>query len=312
MVKPTVIGKRVKSETAFGLPRPTVMSPGTVGAFHGQSQSTPTTAPPIQTIIPGIRRQGFKVTPIQLQTVFPGESSAQLDAVCHLLSHVIVETLTATDCAHWGLALQNRYNDILDQFVQISRSGTLQHGNRHMKRLLSLLQDISSATDSPAVSPGWFRPKSKTALELTQEYEAELSQLSLLLQQALPELNTLAGEWDTLTSALTPLQSALATHGLAAHFLAAQVATDPLREALMRQSVVLLQTQALIINSTALRHENGQNLRTLAHHIQHTVLTGLPSWIDKVHLSQRSGQSNATQRYALWQDLNQLLQPLLT
>lgn len=312
MATPTVIGTRVNVEAASGLPRPTVMlasaMPGSPQRIGDHTEITPA-QPPAQTIIPGTRRQGLRVTPEQLMAAFPGEAKDRLAAVAKLLSQVIVETLSLSDCAQWGVFLQQSYGTLLDKSVQLTRSSTLQHSDRHLKRLLELLREISAAADKEDDRSPWFWHTRKSAIERLGDHEPELTQLSLLLQQSLPELHSMAAEWDTVTHELTQLQEALATHSLGAQYLGEQLTNDPRSAALLRQSAVLLQTQTHISHSASLRHEQGQHFRALAHHIQHTVLSSLPTWMAKVHLLQRAGTPHATQIYAVWQDLHQLLQP---
>lgn len=329
MVKPTIIGSRVDGQAAVGALRPTVLhaptqaaadlptpTPSTIPATRRSTQAIPAAAPadtPPQTIVPGTVRQGHKVSPVQLQSIFPAETPQRLQAVQQLLSHTVVETLTPTDCAQWGVSLQSSYSQLMDQSVQLSRTPTLQRSERHFKRLLDLLQHISTTADTPKDNSPWFWRKNKSALELVHEHTPELSHLSQLLQQAWPALNALAAQWDSLVHEVTPLQDALATHSLAAQYLAEhldrQVPHDPRSAILQRQSATLLQTQAHIQHSAPLRSAQSEHFRALAHHIQHTVLMGLPSWLDQVHLLERTGTPHASQSYTLWQDLQQLLQP---
>lgn len=222
MATPTVIGTRVNVEAASGLPRPTVMlasaMPGSPQRIGDHTEITPA-QPPAQTIIPGTRRQGLRVTPEQLMAAFPGEAKDRLAAVAKLLSQVIVETLSSSYCAQWGVFLQQSYGTLLDKSVQLTRATTLQHSDRHLKRLLQLLNDISAAADKEDDRSPWFWHTRKSAIERLGDREPELTQLSLLLQQSLPELHGMAAEWDTMTHELTQLQESLARHSLGAQYL---------------------------------------------------------------------------------------------
>lgn len=192
--------------------------PGSPQRIGDHTEITPA-QPPAQTIIPGTRRQGLRVTPEQLMAAFPGEAKDRLAAVAKLLSQVIVETLSSSYCAQWGVFLQQSYGTLLDKSVQLTRATTLQHSDRHLKRLLQLLNDISAAADKEDDRSPWFWHTRKSAIERLGDREPELTQLSLLLQQSLPELHGMAAEWDTMTHELTQLQESLARHSLGAQYL---------------------------------------------------------------------------------------------
>lgn len=315
--KPTVIGTPVKPTT--DLPKqdsvkpavkPTVIS----GSGPSTKQSIPIAPIPVvpkvttPSVITGTIRKGLEVTVEELKKRFPGESVLLLEKVVAILAGTVVETLTVVQCNALGQAVQREYSDLVGQSLTLVQDAVFQDSPRHLGRLYSLLEEIAQGFQPQKR----FWQKSKTPFEELAEHKTELDQLRQILDSALPHLDRVRLGLEEVSAKMRLLASRVEAESLAAQYLAdileQKMETQKAQAAIM-QSMNLTKVIANINDGIVLRAGSIQQLESLSSKIRDTVLSTLPSWIEKVSLVSKRPQTE-TDLYDLRRGIGDIVSSL--
>jgi hypothetical protein len=277
----------------------------------GKSATSIVTRSSEPSVIPGTIRRGVEINSAQLAQHFPEALPAVLSQASHTLQNTIVSTLSPGQCAQWGMQAQKSYTKAVDASLAITTSATLQSSLRNIERLQAMLQPLADSLLKPAPKSVLFWKSAPSPQALLQLAQPELAQLRQHLAQALPELRAMQAHLEHISSELLQLCTTLDAQSLAAHYIADTLGpTDARVPSLMQQSTALVQMVSHIQQGLMLRSNSAQNMQTLVHRIQDTVLVALPAWMEKISLLSHAQQINATERYTLGQQLDSLLAQL--
>lgn len=274
--RPTVIDAKdepSEGEVSSVRPVPTTIRPET-----SSSMSFPN-APIVKqaSVMPG----GVEVKPLSvdypiLSSRFPGTSRETLEESMKIISRVVLETLTESECAQWGIELQQRYGKLADESLKFATSKQVQDSGRHLSRLYLLLDQLAASFQAKASF--WSKPE--TPWEVLRRIDPEVQQLRNELDANLQGVLTAKGKLEALSNESEKLMTMLDAYNLAALYLADLVKNQHSTRSLNDRSLSLLRTMANVQEGMVLRQVTIDEIGSLAAKIQDAVLITLPAWLE--------------------------------
>lgn len=254
--------------------------------------------------IAGVARKGVEVTREALLSCFPGTDEAVVEKSIKLLRQTVVEIITESQGLQWGMKTQQRYGELVQESLSLSSHKSIQDSNRHLNRLLNLLQEISAEFQE---KDGWFGKKKGNPWEKFQEVRPEILQLSSLLNQLLPELIRIQSSLGGIAREHSLLVIELDAEAISAKYLAEQLGTSSKHQSvvncLMSRSLSLVQTVAQMQQGTMTRQSTIQDIEKLVSRVQDGVLVKLPAWTEQIGAYQSKSAITETDAYTCRQQL---------
>lgn len=246
-----------------------------------------TTALRAPTRLAGVQRQGLQVGLAQLQMRFAGQPAARLQQVQGWLQGSLPQALTRRQASEWGVAVQRRYGELLEQALALTRHPQRLAAQAHLERLHALLHEVSQALQQ-RVQPGLLGRWCASPSGVLQRHRREIDQLREALASASHSLIGQLEALDALERELSGVAADLEAASLAATFLAETLATQPGTlpedgrvQALHHRAGELARTHVHLADARYLRKQADASLQHLVGCIQHAVLLLLPAWLEQ-------------------------------
>lgn len=297
--KATVIGGNIEGKTIKKKePRKATVIPST----------QKTTVVKTATVVPGVVRKGIEVSLDKLKEKYPLNEVKILRLVQKILKHTYLDTIDSISASQWGMNKQSRYQDLVNESLQLLDSRTMQDALQYSSRLQNLLGEIAEEfEENKGVLSMFTKNDPKKKLDLIRE---ELNQLKDMLGNILPDLRQIQRKLEISITDFEKLYDDIMALAVSANFLADDIDDTNLSSNFSAQEMSLTKMAATIKEGIVLRKANIKRVDALADKIQDIVLVSLPGWIETATLEFRGESLTETTSYRLKQDLQDILRKL--